>query len=338
MTLYCGIDLHSNNSLVSIIDEHDRIVYEKRLANDLATIGRPLLVYQDQLAGVVVESTYNWYWLVDGLRELGFDVRLANTVAMKQYNGLKYTDDKTDARYLAHLFRLGILPEGYVHPFATRCVRDLLRRRGLLVRQRVMQHLSLQSLIIRHTGQRLTGPQVRALKVDDLSTLLSHPSAQLSARIAHELMLTLSAAIGRIERHVARYCQPTRDYEVITSISGIGPILGQSILLETGPIERFATVNQYASYARCVPSQKISNGKKKGEGNRKNGNKYLEYAFMEAAHYAAIWEPRIQRYYQRKTAKTHKMVAKKAIANKLAKACYQMLTQSVPFDINKAFA
>jgi len=89
-----------------------------------------------------------------------------------------------------------------------------------------------------------------------------------------------------------RFCQPIPEHAVIRSIKGIGPILGQSIVLETGPIERFASVNNYASYARCVPSQKISNGKKKGEGNRKNGNKYLEYAFMEAAHYAAIWEPK----------------------------------------------
>ena len=252
--------------------------------------------------------------------------------------GLKYTDDKTDARHLAHLFRLGILPQGYVYPFAMRCVRDLFRRRLLLVRQRVMQHLSLQSLICRHTSHRLTGSQVKQLRSEDLMDWFTHPCAQLSARIAHELMLTLSAAIVRIERQVSGYCESTRDYAVISSTPGIGPILGQSILLETGPIERFASANHYASYARCVPSQKLSNGKIKGQGNRKNGNKYLAYAFMEAAHYAAIWEPRIQRYYQRKAAKTHKMVAKKAVANKLAKACYWMLIRREPFDINKAFA
>ena len=338
MTLYCGIDLHSNNSLISIIDDHDCVVYERRVANDLVTIRQVLMGYQAQLAGVVVESTYNWYWLVDGLSDSGFDVRLANTVALKQYNGLKYTDDKTDARYLAHLLRLGILPEGYVLPFESRCVRDLFRRRLLLVRQRVMQHLSLQSLIARHTGRRLTGPQVRALNAEELSTLLGHPSARLAAGLAHDLMATLEVAIERIERDVAAFCRPLPEQAVIRSVTGIGPILGQSILLETGPIERFASVKHYVSYARCVPSQKLSNGKKKGEGNRKNGNKYLEYAYMEAAHYAAIWEPRIKRYYQRKAQRTHKMVAKKAVANKLAKACYHMLIRNAPFDVNRAFA
>ena len=81
----------------------------------------------------------------------------------------------------------------------------------------------------------------------------------------------------------------------------------------------------------------VSSGKKKGEGNRKNDNKYLEYAFMEATHYAAIWEPKIKRYYQRKAAKTHKMVAKKTLANKLARACCQMFIHDQPFDVNRNF-
>ena len=139
--------------------------------------------YRDELAGVVVESTYNWYWLVDGLKALGFDVRLANTVALKQYNGLKYTDDKTDARYLAHLLRLGILPEGYIYPLETRCVRDLLRRRSLLVRQRVTQHLSLQSLIARHTSKRLSSGQVRQLEGDQIEYAVGSITQHVYRRI-----------------------------------------------------------------------------------------------------------------------------------------------------------
>jgi transposase len=66
------------------------------------------------LKGVVIESTYNWYWLVDGLMEARYRVHLANPAAIQQYNGLKYTDDHSDARWLAHLLRLGVLPEGYI--------------------------------------------------------------------------------------------------------------------------------------------------------------------------------------------------------------------------------
>src|SRR6056300_1678898 len=155
MKLYCGIDLHSSNNVVAVSDEQDRPLYEKRLNNDLDAILTVLKPFKGELVGCVVESTYNWYWLVDGLMEAGFPVRLAHTGAMAQYAGLKYTNDFSDARYLAHLLRLGILPTGYIYPKQERALRDLLRRRLLLVRQRSLHHLSLQSLIARHSGQRL---------------------------------------------------------------------------------------------------------------------------------------------------------------------------------------
>ena len=103
---YSGIDLHSNNSVVTVTDEEDRVIAEKRLPNDLAKIVGFLQPWRDELVAVVVESTYNWYWLVDGLQEAGFAVKLANTGAIKKYDGLKHSGDEADARYLAHLLRV----------------------------------------------------------------------------------------------------------------------------------------------------------------------------------------------------------------------------------------
>jgi transposase len=112
MKLYGGIDLHSNNSVVVLLDEEDQVVYEKRLPNDLSYLLLELGPYRERIEGLVVESTFNWYWLVDGLMEAGYRMHLANTAAIQQYGGLKYTDDRSDARWLAHLLRLGLLPEG----------------------------------------------------------------------------------------------------------------------------------------------------------------------------------------------------------------------------------
>lgn len=338
MTLYCGIDLHASNSLVAVQDAQDRVVYEKRLPNDLEVVRSALMPYRQELAGIVVESTYNWYWLVDGLMESGFTVHLANPVAIRQYSGIKHTNDHSDARYLAHLLRLGILPQGYIYPKAERGVRDLLRRRVLLVRQRTVQHLSLQSLIARHTGQRLSSNQIKQLGDMELEQLLACPHAVLAGKTASGLMHTFSQAIRELEHAVLAQTRPRREYALLTGIPGVGVILGLTILLETGSIERFPDAGHYASYARCVNSQKLSDGKHKGRGNVKNGNKYLGWAFVEAGHYAAIWHPRIKRYYQRKRAKSHILVAKKALANKLARACYHMLTRQVPFDVDRAFA
>src|SRR5262250_368726 len=135
MALYGGIDLHANNSVVVLLNDQDQVLYQKRLPNHLPTMLEPLSLHQGEIEGVVVESTYNWYWLVDGLMEAGYRVHLANPAAMQQYSGLKYSDDHSDARWLAHLLRLGVLPEGYIYPKAERAVRDLLRKRAHVVRQ-----------------------------------------------------------------------------------------------------------------------------------------------------------------------------------------------------------
>ncbi|MCP4994586.1 MAG: IS110 family transposase, partial [Gammaproteobacteria bacterium] len=107
MSHYCGIDLHSNNHVVVVIDEEDKQVFERRINNDLSLTLKALSPYQESLQGIAVESTFNWYWLVDGLQEHGYDLRLINTAAIKQYDGLKYSDDHHDAFHLAHLMRLG---------------------------------------------------------------------------------------------------------------------------------------------------------------------------------------------------------------------------------------
>ena len=144
------------------------MVYRKRLPNDLALILKELSVYQSEIEGIVVESTYNWYWLVDGLMEEGYRVHLANTAAIQQYEGLKYTDDDSDARWLAHLLRLGVLPEGYIYPRDERPVRDLLRKRRQLVRQRTANLLSIQNLFTRNTGSSLSANGIKGLDVEQV--------------------------------------------------------------------------------------------------------------------------------------------------------------------------
>jgi len=129
MKLYGGIDLHSNNSVINLIDENSIVVLKKRIANNLKTILLLLEPYRDAIAGLVVESTYNWYWLVDGLMEAGYKVHLANTAAIQQYSGLKHGDDDSDANWLANMLRLDILPTGYIYPKEERMLRDLLRKR-----------------------------------------------------------------------------------------------------------------------------------------------------------------------------------------------------------------
>ncbi len=108
-------------------------------------------------------------------------------------------------------------------------------------------------------------------------------------------------------------------------------------MLETGEIDRFKTVGDFASYCRCVGSKRVSNGKRKGMNNTKNGNKYLSWAFVEAANYAMRNYPEVKKFYQRKLSKGGPVLATKAVAHKLARASYYVLKNGVDFEMNKAF-
>ena len=249
MTLYCGIDLHANNSVVAVLDSDDTVRYEKRLANDLEVITSALSPFAGEVVGAVVESTYNWYWLVDGLQDAGFKVHLANPSAICQYEGLKYSDDITDARHLACLLRLGLLPEGHIYPREVRAVRDLLRRRMLLARQRTTQLLNLQSTIARHTGQRLSGSKIKPLDKAAIEALLGTGPVALSAKVARIAMHALDAAARQLESAAAAEFKNNDSPRLLRTIPGVGQTLGLTIAVETEDIGRFPDAGHYASYA-----------------------------------------------------------------------------------------
>ncbi|TCK94518.1 transposase [Paraburkholderia sp. BL9I2N2] len=163
MNKFSGIDLHSNNSVVVVSDDADRVVYQRRLPNDPVQIRAALAPHREDLVGVVIEATYNWYWLVDQLMNDGYRVHLANPAAIRQYEGLKYSGDFTDAAHLAQLLRLGLLPEGYIYPAEERPVRDLSRKRIQLVQCRTAQILAIENLFSRHTGGQMQGERVKRL-------------------------------------------------------------------------------------------------------------------------------------------------------------------------------
>ena len=319
-------------------DEEDKLVYRRRLANDLQLVLAELEPYRDAIEGLVVESTYNWYWLVDGLMDAGYQLHLANTAAIIQYSGLKYADDDSDARWLAKLLRLGLLPEGYIYPKKERAVRDLLRKRSQLVHQRTGNLQSVQNLMARNLGHSLSANRIKRLTVEEVDQLLPDVDLALAVKSNLAVMRTLEEAIERLEKTVKARVKLRSAFKPLLTVNGIGEILGLTIMLETGEIERFAKVGNYASYSRCVGSKHLTNGKLKGRGNTKNGNKYLAWAYIEAANFAVRYNPRIRRYYQRKAARTNGIVAIKTVAHKLARACYYILRDQVSFDVNKAFS
>ncbi len=337
MSLYAGIDLHSRNNYIGVINEQDERLYSRRHANRIGDVLLALQPFRDCLEAVVVESTYNWYWLVDGLQENGYAVDLANPSAIKQYEGLKYTDDKSDAFWLAHLRRLNILPKGYIYPKEHRPVRDILRRRSLYVRQRTSQILSLKSTISRNCGHIVSSNQIKHLTEEDVEAMFCSPTLRLTATLGIETISTLTQKIKLIEKEVLSQVKLRPEFKCLQTIPGIGDILGLTIMLEVGDINRFKAVGNYSSYCRCVKSTRLTDNKKKGEGNRKNGNKYLGWAYVEAAQFSRRFCVGSHSFFERKKSKRNGAVATKALANKLARASYFIMRDRVPFEEDMLF-
>ena len=339
MELYTGFDLHANNSYVGIIDADGKREAKKRLPNDIGQILQLLEPYKVQIAGIVVESTYNWYWLVDGLMEAGYQVHLANTTAIQKYSGMKYSDDKDDAFWLAEMLRLNILPTGHIYPKDERPIRDLLRKRGHLVKLRTSLIVSLQNIVDRNCGTRIKVNDIKRLKDNKVSAYLGeNQDLAYVGQISKDTIDYLSAKIKALESFVEDRAKSIDSYNNLLTIPGIGKILGLTIILETGSIDRFEKVGNYASYSRKVSTQWTSNEKKKGRGNKKNGNKYLAWAFSEAAEFARRYDQQARAYYNRKLQKTNFMVAHNALAHKLARAAYHVMKENTPFMPEKLFA
>jgi len=332
-----GIDLHSNNVVIGIMDTDGKRVTSAKLPCELKEIAKFLAPFKKRLEQVAVESTYNWYWLVDGLQALKYPVVLANPAAMQQYSGIKHADDTNDAFFLAELLRLKILPTGQIYDAQLRPVRDLLRRRMTLVHQRTALMLSFKSLYTRTTGQEMTLSQLKELEIKEAQELYDHPANQIIAGMQIKHIEQLTESINKIERVVMASARELPAYGKLTTLPGIGIILGMTITMEVGSIERFAEAGHFASYCRTVQAQRTSNSKKKGENNSKCGNKYLAWAFIEAANFARRYDPQCRKWYDRKAAKTSKVIATKALACKLAKAAWFLMSEGSDYDAQRMF-
>ena len=266
-----------------------------------------------------------------------YKVHLPNHAGMEQYSGMKYTDDKWDSFWLAHMLRLGILPEGYIYPKDIRPTRDLLIKRMMLVQHRTAYILSLQSMVNRNTGRKLKGSETKKLGEGEIKRMFSDKHLVMSAQSNCNVMDFLDGQIDAIEKAVIKEVKLLYPFEKLLTVPGIGNILGITIMLESGDMNRFQEVSNYSSYCRCVSSKKVSNGKKKGENNKKNGNKYLAWAYVEAANFMRRFCQQARSWHQRKVSKTNQIVATKALSNKIARACYFITKDQTDFDPEMLF-
>jgi transposase len=236
------------------------------------------------------------------------------------------------------MLALNILPEGYIYPKEDRPLRDLLRKRSHLVRVRTSLILSLQNIVLRNHGIKIRSSDLKKLTQDPVAEILKdQEELALAGKASKETIDFLTRQIQRIERVAQNKAILKEPFSKLLTLPGVGEILAMTILLETGPIERFKQVGHYASYCRKVPSRWTSNEKVKGKGNTKNGNRYLSWAFSEASDHARQTHGLSRDFYNRKLNQTNASVAHNALAHKLSRAAYFIIRDHVEFEEAKMF-
>ena len=334
MSFYCGIDLSARESQICVINKRVKKVLEVKTPNKLEQIKQLLAPYKADLQ-IVVESTFNWYWLVDGLQAAGFKVVLAHTLGLHMITAAKVKTDRRDAFALAKLLLAGMIPVAYIYPAETRPLRDLLRRRGRLVQVRAGEYGSLRRLLLRQGILSHKQQEIKQAEEADLEKWFEHPLVRLHASQELERISLYTQQLAKLEATILAQAKKEWGFEQLQKLPGIGPIIALTIFYELGELGRFATAKDFSSYCRVVSGEaKSGQMSRRGRGS-KQGNHYLKWALSQAAVHAVQSYPGVRRYYERQLrrhrGRARQMVVYNIIAHKLAQAVYHVLKERTEY-------
>jgi transposase len=338
--LYCGIDLHATSMQVCVIDRDLNRLLERNIRNDLATLLSLLKPFRKGLS-ILVESTFNWYWLVDGLQEAGYEVHLAHTLGLFRITKAKVKTDRRDAYRLAKILHDGEAPLAYIYPKETRPIRDLVRQRTRLVADRGHAYASLRLRLYQHGLANHSRNAAKSWTTEDMDTLLQEPSARFLARQELDRIALLSRQVAAIEELILQAAAGQDGYTGLLQIPGFGKALSAVVFYETGDVNRFPSARQFSSYCRLVPGTADSGGHSKRGRGSKQGNPHLKSAFTQAARCAIRHYPNLRAFYDRQASKHpgrgSKLIATDILGHRLAQAAYHILKEGTDYDDSKLF-
>ncbi|HVN33179.1 MAG TPA: IS110 family transposase [Thermoanaerobaculaceae bacterium] len=340
MGFYCGIDLHARVSQVAVMNPQGEVVLNRQVPNVLADVLALLAPYGPGIH-IAVESTFNWYWLVDGLQAAGHDVHLGHPLKLALITKAKVKTDRKDAVCLADRLRKDDFPEAYIYPKATRPLRDLVRQRGRLVVARAREYAGVRLRLYREGILDHSRNSAKTVTTEELDALLHHPHVRPLVHQEQARIQLLSAQILQLEGAMLAALAGEADYQRLRTLPGVGQALGAVILLETGAVTRFASARHYASYCRLIPGCAESAGKVRGGRGRKQGNAYLKAAYTQAATHAVRTDAKVRSWYDRLKARHPGRgsvpIATNVIGHKLALAAYSILKEGTEYHEHLLF-
>jgi len=333
---YCGIDLHARILYVCILDQEGNTLTHKEIPANPEKLRKILEPYIGNIV-VGVECMHCWYWVSDFCHEIGVDFILGHALYMKAIHGGKAKNDRIDSYKIANLIRGGNFPLAYVYPKEMRATRDLLRRRT-----KIVQHgADLKAHVVNTTSQYNLPPNKVNLKNisarEQLKSTFPDVSVQKNINLDMVILDCYAEQLNKVEWFIEQQAKQHKPVHlhVLKSITGVGRILSLTIIYEIGNIDRFNSVQNFASYARLVKCKAESAGKSYGTQGNKIGNAHLKWAFSEAAVLYLRGNDKAKRYLLNMQKRMSKAKALSALAHKLGRCIYFMLKNETVFDESK---
>jgi transposase len=335
-----GLDVHRARTNVALLDETtgemvgSRSVPTENVPEFVGALPVP--------ARVVMEAGTTSMVLARTLKSCIDDVSVVNcTEARRQLTSMATAkNDRIDAENLAIAHSKGRLEYAFiwVPDQATAELRVLTRTRIRLVRQRVSCQVQLRNVLDQIDHPRVGGSMTSQATRRWLEELDLRPSEAAAVRPFVRLLDDLTEEIKLIEAHTRALSSDCEICALLMTLPGVADVLAPTIHAEIGTIERFPRASHLASYCGLPPVTEESGGRQSGRGMQDDGNRWLRWAFVEAAqHFAcatATQELAPVKRFQRLAMRKHRNVAKVALANALTHIVFAMLRDRRPFDIS----
>lgn len=327
---HVGIDMHwYNMTLVALNDKGEKVKEDKiscspqQLDTFFSGLDRPIQA--------AVECTSNWYWLADWCEQENVSLMLAHSKMVKAISYAKVKTDSVDARTLAELLRVDLLPQAWMASKPRRELRELTRARLRLIQRRNMIQNQIKSVCAKYNRSINELGWYHLNRLDEFFAAHLPASGQIEARLGLEQLSQLQTHIRHIEGAIEQKETFSPTLADLLEVPGIGKVNGWTILAETGDITRFPTDRQYASYCRLVPGSNDSGGKRRHKSGSKDGNRYLKMAYMNAAVSAYRHHSAVRKHFTRMKKRKGPKIARAVVAKQLSKIVWHILSRGEPY-------
>jgi transposase len=260
------------------------------------------------------------------------EVKLVHAQRVKAIAAAKLKNDRIDSATLAHLLRCDLLPEAWMADESTRELRQQVRLRATLVRQRTRLKNQVHAILHQHGLKPEAGDVFGKAGREWLKQVAVGEKAHQAMSTYLHLIDEFTGQVKQQDQEVKKFVGQDERAGWLMTIPGIGQYSAMLLLAEIGDIQRFADKHALTNYAGLVPWVRDSAEKRRRGGITRVGSPWLCWILVEAAQVAVRTSPAVRCYFERLRRRKHRNVAVVAVARKLLVAVWALLRHGECFD------